>query len=112
MTHQHHCEIGGAGTGRSGLKAGAVMAFARIRTALRMGLESLWRFGVRPPSIPSGLNPFPSLTFVEPEPIAPSDMTGAVERDPFPLPDRSLPRARAAVVQARRPSGSRHHAGH
>ena len=88
------------------------MAFAQIGLALRMGLELLWRFGVRPPPIPSGPNQFPSLTFVELELIVPGDETGAIELDPFPLPDPSSPRARPAVVAARRPSGSRPYVGH
>ena len=111
MTHQHHRETGGAGTGGSGLRAGPGMAFAQSGLALRMDLESLWRFGVRPPSIPSGPNPFPSLTFVELEPIVPVAGTGAIELDPCPLPDPSSPRARPAVAAARRPSGSRPYVG-
>lgn len=102
--HQPHCETGG-------LKAGAAFVFVRIRIALRTGLESLWRSGMRPPSIPSGLNRFPSLTFVDLDPIAPGDGTGADEPDPFKSADRSSPRARPAIVQARRPSGSRPYAG-
>ena len=103
MTHQHHRETGGAGTGGSGLKAGAGMVFAQIGLALRMGLESLWRFGVRPPLIPSGPNQFPSLTFVELEPIVPGDGTGAIEFEPFPVA-RSFLAARKACRRGGAPT--------
>jgi hypothetical protein len=112
MTRQHSRKAVGTRSFRSALKAGAGTALGRIAIAFRIGLGSLWRFGVRPPSVPPGPRQFPGLASVDLESIVRADAADAKEPELFPLPDPSTPRGKPAAAPARRSSGSRLYVGH
>jgi hypothetical protein len=114
MTQQNLRGAEVAGTSRPRSKGGVALAFFRLGTGLRGALASLWRFGVRPPlnPVPPRSGQFPSLASAEREYRALREARAATGAEPFATRDPTSPPARAAIVPARPPSGSRPYVGH